>query len=102
MTVTQKFHYEWPEGTTPVSFNKWLLTLTKEEQDEYWVGRKNGDRLRQIAIDEGRMIIDPQTGFYVWTDQASFEKGKENDPIWEKYWMRWQQETGVKFSSTVE
>jgi hypothetical protein len=102
MTVTQKFHYKWPTGVTPIWFDQWLLTLTQEEQIEYRAGRQNGDILRQIAIDEGRMVIDPQDNSYVWTDRAAYKKYKENDPIWEKYWRRWQSETGVEFSSTIE
>jgi hypothetical protein len=77
----------------------WLKTLPQSEQDEYWEGRRNGDRLRQIAIDEGRMIV--KEGAYEWKDTESFDIGKENDPIWEKYWMRWQAETGVEFKIEI-
>ena len=96
MPLTQKFTYTWPEGSTRMEMHDWLKTLSQSEQDEYWEGRRNGDRLRQMAIDEGRMIM--KEGAYEWKDAESFAIGKENDPIWEKYWMRWQTETGVVFT----
>ena len=97
MAIVQKFVYTWPEGTTPVEMNDWLKTLPQSEQDEYWEGRRNGDRLRQIAIDEGRMIM--RDGAYVWADMNAFRIGKENDLTWQRYWQRWQDETGVQFRS---
>jgi hypothetical protein len=99
MAIVHKFIYTWPEGTTPVEMNDWLKTLPQSEQDEYWEGRRNGDRLRQIAIDEGRMIM--RDGAYEWRDAESFALNKENDPTWEMYWMRWQAETGVIFTSEI-
>ena len=99
MAIIQKFEYIWPTGTTPIEMNDWLKTLPQLEQDEYWEGRRNGDRLRQIAIDEGRMIL--RDGAYEWRDADAFAVGKENDPTWEKYWRRWQAETGVKFRSRL-
>lgn len=99
MTVRQKFIYEWPPGSTRIEFRSWIDTLPQDEQDEYWLGRKNGDALRQKAIDEGWMVIGQSE--YIWTDKAAFIKNKENDPIWEKYWRRWQKETGVKFSMEI-
>ena len=98
--IVQEFKYEWPPGSRKIEFRHWLKTLTVEEQNEYWQGRANGDRLRQIAIDEGRLKLEQDS--YVWKDQPAFEKFKENDPIWEKYWRRWQEETGVKFIVTVK
>jgi hypothetical protein len=101
MPLIQKFTYTWPEGTTPIELNNWIKTLSKEEQDEYWEGRRNGDRLRQLAISEGRLVLHfppgDSDGAYIWKDNESFSVGKENDPIWEKYWQRWMDETGVIF-----
>lgn len=95
MPLIQKFEYIWPEGTTPIELDDWLKTLPQSEQDAYWEGRRNGDRLRQIAIDAGRMII--KDGMYVWKDIDAFNIGKENDMTWQTYWQRWQDETGVIF-----
>lgn len=99
MTIRQKFNYEWPEGVTPVSFEDWFKTLTKEEQDEYTAAWENGAQLRQTAIDDGRLTIE--NGDYVWVDTAAFDTGIENNPVWEAYWRRWQAETGVVFSLTI-
>ena len=78
-----------------------MQTLTPEEQEEYRLGRENGDKLRQVAIDQGKLFID-KNGFYHWKDQTAFEENKQNDERWEKYWLRWQQETGVKFLPIIE
>ena len=99
MPLIQKFTYTWPEGSTPLLLENWLLTLPQEEQDEYWESRRNGDRLRQIAIDQGRLIV--KDGVYVWKDTKAFDMGKENDLVWENYWRRWQAETGVIFKSEI-
>lgn len=101
MAIVQKFEYIWPEGTIPVEMNDWLKTLSQSEQDEYWEGRRNGDRLRQIAIDAGRMII-AEDGSYIWKNQEEFNVNKQNDLVWQRYWQRWQDETGVKFRSIIE
>ena len=100
MPLIQKFTYTWPEGSTPIEMDNWLKTLPQSEQDEYREGRSNGDRLRQIAIDEGRMIIKDD-GAYEWKNAEAFAINKENDPIWEKYWRRWQIETGVIFKTEM-
>jgi hypothetical protein len=101
MPITQKFIYTWPDGSNQIEMIDWLKTLPASDQDEYWEGRRNGDRLRQIAIDEGRMILKDNA--YMWRDAESLAVNKENDPIWEKYWLRWQHETGVIFSiETIE
>jgi len=99
MPITQKFIETWPEGSNPIDLNSWLKTLPQSEQDEYWEGRRNGDRLRQIAVEEGRMIM--KEGKYVWKNAEAFAINKENDPIWEKYWRRWQAETGVIFKIEI-
>ena len=57
MALIQKFIYTWPEGDTRIEMHDWLKTLPQSDQNVYWEGRRNGDKLRQIAIDEGRMIM---------------------------------------------
>ena len=99
MAIIQKFIYTWPEGTVEIPFLDWINALPLSEQQEYWEGRRNGDRLRQIAIDEGRMIM--KDGAYEWRDAEAFAAGKENDPTWERYWRRWQAETGVVFTIEI-
>ena len=99
MAVIQKFIYTWPEGTVEISFQDWIDALPLSEQQEYWEGRRNGDRLRQIAIDEGRMII--RDNAYEWRGTEEFAVNKENDPTWERYWLRWQVETGVVFTMKI-
>jgi hypothetical protein len=99
MPLIQKFTYTWPPGSTEIKMEDWLKTLPTSEQKEYWQGRRNGDRLRNIAIDEGRLIV--RDGAYEWRDADAFVAGKENDPTWERYWKRWQAETGVVFKIEI-
>jgi len=101
MKILQKFEYTWPEGTEQIEMYDWLKTLPQAEQDEFAEGQRNGERLRQIAIDDGRLIVRDD-GNYEWRDSAAFAVGKQNDFIWQKYWKRWQVETGVIFSITYE
>jgi hypothetical protein len=101
MTILQKFEYTWPEGADQIEMYDWLKTLPQSEQDEFAEGQRNGERLRQIAIDDGRMIVRAD-GNYEWRDAEAFAVGKQNDPIWQKYWKRWQVETGVIFSIKYE
>ena len=96
MAIVQKFTYAWPEGKKSIQMNDWIKTLPQAAQLEYWESRRNGDRLRQVAIDEGRLVL--RNGSYVWKDMDSFKIGKENDLVWEKYWRRWMDETGVIFT----
>ena len=108
MPLVQQFIHTWPDGSTPISIEDWLLTLPQSEQDEYQESRRNQDRLRQVAIDEGRMIMtdfNNATGWgtYVWKDAEAFDVGKQHDPIWLRYWQRWEKETGVIFTmETIE
>ena len=99
MPVVQKFVYTWPPGTKEIWFEEWLKTLSKTDKEEFDQGRAKGEAFRQQAIDSGRMIIN-EVGDYVWKDSQSAYK--ENDPTWEKYWKRWQKETGVHFSFYYE
>ena len=96
MSVIQQFEYTWPEGTTPIDFHPWVATLTQAEQDEFAQALARQQAFRQQWIDDGSLTLVPDG--YEWKDAESFAIGKENDPIWEKYWMRWQTETGVVFT----
>jgi hypothetical protein len=97
--VRQKFHWYWPPGVTPVSINEWANTLSEAEKLEWVNGRARQHEMRQQAIDRGDMIL--LEGEYVWKDKETASRGKGIDEVWEKYWLRWQAETGVIFSSTL-
>ena len=99
MALIQKFTYTWPDGTdleNLVWIENWVATLSQTEQDEFAQAIANQNRLRQIAIDEGRMSI-ADDGSYVWADQAAFDTNKETDLVWQSYWFRWKEAVGVTF-----
>jgi hypothetical protein len=74
----------------------WIATLSQTEQDEFALAQSEQARLRQISIDEGRLTIDDD-GSYRWKDQDSFNIKKEQNLVWQSYWLRWQEAVGVKF-----
>ena len=100
MPVRQVFQWQWPPGVEPLWFRDWLATLPENECREGMEAIRRQEHLRQDAIDQGRMILVDNG--YVWKDEATANRGKGTDTVWEKYWMRWQKETGVKFIQTLE
>lgn len=101
MTITQTFNYAWPEGTTPITFIDWIKTLTQEEQDEFAQALARQDALRQKAIDDGMLELDPNGEGYVWKDYDTLTIGKPQDETWLVYWDKWKNATGVQFSYSV-
>lgn len=100
MTVVQKFNWVWPPGTTHIEFEDWIAALPNHEKEECLSGIQNQVKMRQEAIDRGDMIMTNEG--YVWKDAETAQRGKGIDSVWEKYWLRWQEETGVIFSTTFE
>ena len=97
MPILSKFVYTWPDGTTPIEFYAWVTTLSKEEQDEFAHALTRQFAFRQQSIDEGLLVLVPEVG-YKWKDKTTLDIGKPTDPTWQRYWQRWQAETGVIFS----
>ena len=97
MSIIIKYVITWPEGTTPVSIHEWVNTLSQAEQEEYWASWHNQNALRQVAIGEGRLIL--QDYGYEWRDAEAQAIGHEEDAVHNSYWKRWKDETGamVKF-----
>ena len=100
MTVLQKFDWSWPQGATPVSFDDWIENLPNDQKQECLSGVKSQHEIRQQAIDRGDMILTTQG--YIWKDAETAQRGKGIDPVWEKYWLRWQKETQATFTMTYE
>ena len=100
MPIEQTFSYITPPGVKYVSLDDWVKTLPGEDQRMYAQARERQDQNRQKAIDDGRLIIleKGRDGAYVWRDAEAMEQGKETDPIWLSYSIRWEEETGIKFN----
>ena len=99
MSVIQKFEYTWPEGVEQIQFHPWVATLTQAEQDEFAQALARQEALRQPFIDDGLLVMIPEG--YEWKDQATLQNGKPTDPVWQTYWSRWVDPTGVQFSYTI-
>ena len=100
MTVVQKFHYTWPPGVKQITFGNWINELPEPDKTECLTGAACQNKMRQEAIDRGDMIITDNG--YIWKDAEAAKRGKGINDVWEKYWLRWQSETGVIFSVTFE
>ena len=41
-----------------------------------------------------KVFFDKEKDVYIWKDAETERINKPHDPIWQKYWDRWQAETG--------
>ena len=98
MSITQKFHYTWPEGAQQLQFEPWVATLLQAEQDEFAQAKIRQQAYRQPFIDDGRLTV--MDNGYKWKDQETADLGKPTDTIWMKYWNRYINETGVAFTTS--
>lgn len=93
MALLNKFIWIYPDGK-PSKIEDWVITLPIEEQTEFFAAQKRNIEFRDQAIKEGRMKITEEG--YEWINEEEFKKNKPHDPIWEQYFQRWLQETGIR------
>lgn len=95
--MTIKWDFEWYsiDGRPVIKFDDWIDTLSSDEQTEYNSAYERQQLLQQEAVDQGILEIK-QTNQYIWKDRDSEQVNKPNDPIWFKYWTRYQNETGTR------
>jgi hypothetical protein len=98
MPVRQVFEWGTVDGRPFTTIEDWVSTLDPEQQQEYHRSRQQQSAYRQAAIDNGDMIMT-HSGDYVWKDEAAARRGKASDAVWEQYWLRWQNECAITFSS---
>ena len=104
MPLKQIFKYTYPDNKE-ITIDDWIKTKTPEEQDSFYKSRENNYRIRQVAVDSGRMQLNKNDDgvFYVWANEDEFNKGKDHDPIFVEFFNRYLEETNVKFEViTVE
>ena len=89
MNVRQTWQWKNRDGRDVIDLNQWAQHLPQEQAEEYQASVQRQFQLRQEAIDREDMHIDPDTGFYVWKDMQTANKGKFNDPVWDKYWQKY-------------
>ena len=93
MKKLQKFVWIYPNNVM-TTIEEWVNEkLTPEEQTEFYEAQKRNIQLREEAIAQGRMIETDEG--YLWKNDEEYDKGKENEPVWQNYWYRWIKETGI-------
>ena len=100
MPVRHIFVYEWPEGVQPITFDKWIQSLSQTEKQEFFEAKQRQINYRTQAIDRQLMAIDH--GTYVWADEQSALLNKPTDPVWYRYFQRYLADTQTKFKVEEE
>ena len=96
MPILSKFIYTWPAGKSPIWIEQWVRTLPQSEQDEFRSADIRQKEFRKIVIDQGNLQVTNDG--YVWKDKDALDVNKPTDPVWQIYWNRWLNETGVEFT----
>jgi hypothetical protein len=91
MAIRWKFEYYTTDGSSFISLDEWIATLTQEEQEIYKAADLRQKQYRQEKINEGNLVVLEDS--YVWKDSGAEKINKLLDPIWSEYFDRWQQET---------
>lgn len=99
MPLRQKFVYSWPDDVKPVLFYDWILTLSVEEQKEFYKAEQRQNAYRTEKINEGKMYIKNDYS-YVWSNKDS--KEKPYDETWRLFFMRYLDETKTIFTIEEE
>ena len=99
MAIVKRFEYIWPQEATPIELDIWGTTLSQAEQDEFAQALARQEAIKQKCIDDGVLVAD--TDSQEWKDQNSFMQNRLIDPVWQSYFERWINETGVQFSVTT-
>jgi len=98
--ITTEFKWTAPEGKEFIAFEDWVNTLPEQEKAEFQAGQVKQNEYRQAAIDAGKLKINLETGkpiSYTWTSPEALTENKPHDPVWQKYWDRYHNETGIVF-----
>lgn len=78
---------------------EWIATLSYEEKARFWRAEIRQRKYRQDAINKGDMIIDFDTGNYIWKDSETAKKGKLTDGVWLGFWNRYLSECNLHVES---
>jgi len=98
MKVQQEFVYSSTNDTAPVlSLHAWIKTLSNAEQREFQLAETRQFGLRQVAVRQGNLEVDPVNNSYIWKDEHTAQQGKGHDEIWLQFWFRYLEECSVKF-----
>jgi hypothetical protein len=101
MKVIHHFEYSWPDGTTPITLQQWVNTLSTEEQECFRSAEKRQRLLRAQTIDNGTMsIAGPHS--YEWQNNIVANINKKYDKEWRDFFDRYIKETGTIFKIREE
>lgn len=101
MKVIHYFEYTWPEGVVPVTLDKWVSTLSKDEQHLFYAAERRQRKYRSQAIRDGDMsMVGPNS--YVWSDEETANRNKRTDLEWRAFFDRYILETQTVFTIREE
>jgi hypothetical protein len=101
MKVIHYFEYAWPEGVAPITLDKWVLTLSKDEQHLFNEAERRQRSYRSQTILNGDMsIVDSDS--YAWRDEETANRNKGTDQEWLAFFKRYIQETQTIFTKREE
>lgn len=104
MATIQKFNYSWPEGVTPTNFGDWVNELSPAERLEFDLAEARQIEIRKQKEDQGKLQVGDSTASpqHIWEDEASAKAGVFSDPVWERYYKRYLDETKTILTITFE
>ena len=100
MAVRHRFVYRWPNNVEPITFDKWISTLSDHEKIEFFKAKRRQLLFRKQVIEKGNMTLEKDS--YVWCDEKCALENKPTDEIWHRYFKRYLEETQTEFSIEEE
>lgn len=104
MSTIKKFTYSWPDGVTPVNFMDWVTELSPAERLEFDLAEARQLEIRKQKEDQGQLQVSTsvESPQYVWQDEESAKTGVLSDPVWDRYYKRYLDETKTILTITYE
>lgn len=104
MPTIQKFNYSWPEGVVPTIFNDWVNELSPAERLEFDLAEARQNELRKPLEDQGALVVGDsiESPAHTWKDAEAAANKPKSDPVWERYYTRYLEETKTILTITYE
>jgi len=102
MPIKETFVVETTPGIEPIPWDIWFKNLPESEQQRYRQARARADAYRQEAIDAGLMVIEPNSGSYIWRDEQAKKQGKRQDNECMDFYDRFNAASGRRVNGVLE
>lgn len=104
MPTIQKFNFSWPEGVEPVNFRQWVNNLSPAERLEFDLAEERQQEIRKQKEDQGKLTVSEsiESPAHIWADAESAAARTLSDPVWERYYKRYLDETKTILTITYE